>query len=308
MGDTFILDSPALESAVKSIYSANYQRARPRKTSVDAYAPIFKDYEVVKIFNTSDKKIEQGSCVKLDTDLNEELYLHPDRNFWGIAGAPMDDGKGFWGVAVDDIEPQKYGCVQVSGVAILSSKYLKGVYKYYDRHLGTSDSAIIKRNEYIFAGRDGFFHLGNHGQASVIYYSKSTENALVLLGCPSINTYDGMFAVHDNGDKTLTVKGGDTDLNSYYSGGSFKDTVLPVSYDNSIAWHYVCLIASWKDGSWSFSADIHRYPGSFYVPGEKIFIPLARYSGIRSDGYISGLVQLHQGGMVNFKERYYIEE
>jgi hypothetical protein len=226
-------------------------------------------------------------------------------NFYGIAGAPMDDGKGFWGVAVDDIEPQKYGCVQVSGVAILSSKYLKGVYQYFETPY---DSSRLKKNKYVYAGGDGFFHLGNHGQASVIYYSKTNGNALVLLGCKSPDKYDGMFAVHDNGDKTLRINAGSTDLDSFYTGyARFEDTVLPVISESS-EWHYVCLIASWIESRWHLSADIHRYPNSyFYVPGEKIFVPLARYSGIRSDGYIRDLVQLHQGGMVNFRERYYIE-
>ena len=251
--------------------------------------------------NTSDKEIVMGSAVKISTECAVTGFSRISCNDPFVCGAPMTDGIGFWGLAVEQIQPGGTGVVQVSGVAVIRD--LKGPYTFpvtfYDHHL--------KKNEYVFPGKDGFFHLGSHGGARLLFYDKDSCNAVVLLGSVS-DTYNGMFAVCDNGDGTLTVKGGDTDLDNFYSSNAwFKDTVLPVICETS-EWHYVCLIASWSDSSWHLSADIHRYPYSyFYVPGEKIFIPLARYSGINSDGFIRDLVQLHQGGCVNFRERFYIE-
>lgn len=252
--------------------------------------------------NTSDKEILLGSAVKIDTECAVFGFSRIDCNDPFVCGAPMTDGKGFWGLAVEKIRPGHAGIVQVSGVAVIRD--LKGPRTFYETPF---DSERVKKNEYVFPGQDGLFHLGSHGTARLLFYDKDSCNAVVLLGSSSYS-YSGMFAVSDNGNGTLTVKGGATDLDSFYSSTAhFEDTVLPVVSESS-EWHYVCLIAGWKEGRWSLSADIHRYPDSyFYAPGEKIFVPLARYAGIREDGYISGLVQLHQGGAVFFRERYYIE-
>jgi hypothetical protein len=252
--------------------------------------------------NTSDKEIVSGSAVKIDTDCAVTGFSRIAFNDPFVCGHPMTDSKGFWGLASEKIAPGHAGVVQISGAAVIRN--LKGAYTFPDKPVNTT----WKRNEYVFTGNDGTFHLGSHGRARVLFYDKDSRCAIVLLGECS-PAYDGMFAVSDNGDDTLTVKGGITDLDKFYSSASsFAETTLPVVIHNS-EWHYVCLIAAWSEGRWQLSVDIHRYPDSyFYIPGEKIFIPLARYMGARDDGYVRDLVQLHQGGIVNFRERYYIEE
>ena len=48
-------------------------------------------------------------------------------------------------------------------------------------------------------------------------------------------------------------------------------------------------------------------PNAHYVPGEVMCWDLARYRGIDDSGHIYDLVQLWQGGPINFKDRYYAE-
>ena len=45
-----------------------------------------------------------------------------------------------------------------------------------------------------------------------------------------------------------------------------------------------------------------------YEPGKKIYWELARYSGVDHYGYLVDFQQLWQGGMINFRDRYYIEQ
>jgi hypothetical protein len=252
--------------------------------------------------NTSAQEIVIGSAVKIDTDHAVTGFSRISFSDPFVCGQPMTDGKGFWGLAAEKIAPGHAGVVQVSGVAVIRN--LKGAYNFPDRPVDTT----WKRNEYVFTGKDGSFHLGSHGRGRVLFYDKDSSCAVVLLGeCP--HAYDGMFAVSDNGNNTLTVKGGITDLDKFYSSDSaFEEKTLAVVTASS-EWHYVCLIATWSNYRWKLSVDIHRYPDNyFYIPGEKIFVPLARYMGTKDDGYVRDLVQLHQGGIVNFRERYYIEE
>ena len=295
-GDTWQPEPAARYNAVNELLKREFTSDTP-----PVNLPRQGSNHFLTVKNTSDREITPGSAVKIDTECAVPGFSRIDCCDPFVCGVPMTDGTGFWGLAVEQIRPGHAGVVQVSGTAVIRD--LQGPYTFFD----TPYEPHWKKNEYVFPGRDGLFHLGSHGGARVLFYDKDSCNAVVLLGSAS-HPYDGMFAVFDNGDGTLTVRGGATDLDSFYTDyARFEDTVLPVISESS-EWHYVCLIASWIESRWHLSADIHRYPDSyFYLPGEKIFIPLARYAGIRSDGYIRDLVQLHQGGSISFKERYYIE-
>ena len=258
----------------------------------------------VNVLNTSDRTLLFNRAVQLDSEFARSQDKIDYSNLYAC-GRPVENEEGFWGVALENIEPGHSGMVQVNGIICL--RHVWGEYSVPDP---VNPSKTFCRNNFIAAGVDGVYHLVNRGQARVIWYCVEQESAIVMLNCHGY-FYDGMFTVLDNGNGTLTVKGGMTDLpTASYSSDVciLEDTIIPVYA--IVRTTYVCLTAVRKsNGGWNLSvAQTGRPNGSdLYSPGERIVWPLASYIDISGVGHVRGLVQLHQGGAVNFRDRYYGE-
>lgn len=113
----------------------------------------------------------------------------------------------------------------------------------------------------------------------------------------------GMFAVSYDGVSKLSIKGGITDLRS---SEPFPDTVLEPLHP----WHNmaILLLATLQKNTWVLSAREGDIWGKdIYTPGEVITYPLAVFLEEEKGGPLH-LHQLHPGGMVSFREIYYIEQ
>lgn len=257
----------------------------------------------VKVCNASEKMLSVSSIVQLDTGfINDENYIITRRNSY-LFGKSVEQLNCFWGIALDNIPPGQWGSVQISGIAVVDPP--RGEYE----SLRTSPYGKEPvRNNFVFAGTDGALHFGTRGEAQVLSYCPGNRKAIIRLGVSSPR-YTGMFAVLENGDGTLTVKGGETDLVSsdvyqYFGGAFIGDTQLPAENRGSV----ICLVAKYKNLSWQLSVEQFRdSTRDIYIPGEQIFIELARYYGVDEWGYLRDFQQLWQGGMVRFKERYFVE-
>ncbi|MBO5792455.1 MAG: hypothetical protein J6S54_08285 [Lentisphaeria bacterium] len=262
--------------------------------------------DILYVSNISDKVLPVNSAVEIETwNAPEQVYGPSYRNIYAY-GKPVENVRGFWGVALENIHPGMMGPVQVSGIAAVDVpekdfEVTLDAYTMFERKV---------RQHYIFPGRDGRFHTGTWGGAEVIWANPRMPQVLVRLGARS-NDYEGMFAVFENGDGTLTVKGGETDL-VYGDNGAdsaiIKDTLLPVEYvyagDNG---RVICLVARWDGKMWNCQVlSLKGRAQTLYIPGEQIYWELARYAGVRSDGTLLALQQLWTGGIINFQERYYI--
>ena len=258
----------------------------------------------INVLNTSDKIIYFNRGVQIDSEFAgaEEQIDHANLH---ACGRPVEDEKGFWGLSLEEIEPGKSGMVQLTGVACLRNVW--GEYRIPDP---ANPSRFLGRNDFVTAGRDGIFHLTTRGQARVIWHQLEQARAVVVLNCHSY-FYDGMFTVLDNGNGTLTVRGGITDLPVTPYGNEInilEETIIPVR--PRIYPTYVCLTGERKsDGGWKIAIEssVTANGTDLYTPGERIVWPLARYVDVNSFGHVRGLLQLHQGGEIHFRERYYVE-
>lgn len=105
------------------------------------------------------------------------------------------------------------------------------------------------------------------------------------------SAYNGMFAVTKT-EKGIYVARGYTDL-GWFLGGHVRQGDPTTGY--------VCLAATITQISApQFEARISTRPDDFYTPGECIFWELAIVEGDRE------ITQLHQEGMIAFRERYFI--
>lgn len=269
-------------------------------------SPVFPggSEQILNVLNVSEKEILINSPVQLDTSFApvEEDYRISQRNFFAC-GKPVENLSSIWGVALENIRPGQSGTVQMSGIALLEQP--KG---FLERTI----KERIVRNNYIFAGLDGNYHFGQRGRAEVIWFEPYSNCVLVQLGSEKGYQYTGMFAVLENGDGTFTVKGGETDLiETYYEGqhytgnASINDTVIPVEgkYNEG---KNVLLLAKLAGPQWQLEVKLAGSDiADYYIPGEQIYWELARYSGVDEYGYVFDFQQLHQGGVINFRERYY---
>ena len=260
---------------------------------------------VLKVCNSSESELSAGSPVQIDTDfINDSSYSVHRRNFY-VFGRAVEKIHRFWGIALDNIPPGAWGEVQIGDLILVEPP--RGEYEY------TENSPYGKkliRNDFLFAGTDGALHFGQRGEAEVVSFCPNNRKTLIRLGVRD-REYSGMFSVAENGDGTLTVKGGETDLHATYTasanyqGGSFTgDTVIPARNRGTV----VCLTARLEGEKWQLEiAQADNDPTSLYEPGVRLYWPLARYSGVDEWGYLRGFRQLWQGGVINFSERYYVE-
>lgn len=305
MGDNvFVLDSPVLELAgtVRSTVSYQQRRSGGNVLRDSIFTPT--EANVMTVLNTSNKTLLINRAVQIDSEFaGSDNHISPSGPF--VCGHTMEEANSFWGVALENIGPGKFGQVQIGGIICL--RHVWGEYSVPDP---VNPSKTFCRNNFIDAGVDGIYHVCSRGAARILWYDVKNESAIVMLNCLGY-FYDGMFTVLDNGNGTLTVKGGMTDLpTASYSSDVciLEDTIIPVYA--IVRTTYVCLTAVRKsNGGWNLSvAQTSRPNGSdLYSPGERIVWPLASYIDISGVGHVRGLVQLHQGGAVNFRERYYVE-
>ena len=251
---------------------------------------------LVDVLNTSEKLLPRGSAVQIDTGAaSGHDSVLPESDLY-VCGKPVDNEESVWGVALEDIPPGGGGPVQLYGVVAL-----KDVLGQNPAH-GPAGFILDSKSKFVYAGLDGRFHFGNRGRAEVLWYDWGNDLTVVMLNALSFR-YAGMFAVLDNGDGTFTVTGGTTDL---YNASDLEDTVLPIDRNGTL----VCLTAVLENTAWKLGVEItaSRDGANLCIPGEKIVMPLARYNGVDNSGHCNDLVQLHHGGMVSFREIYYIEQ
>lgn len=266
--------------------------------------PFFSETgSMVKVCNASDETLTVSSIVQIDTDfINDSSYIVTPRNFY-LFGKPVEKLNGIWGIALDNIPPGQWGAVQISGIALVDPP--RGE---YETDGDSSSGMSVERNDFVFAGLDGALHFSTKGEAQVISYCPGNRKAVIRLGV-SDHRYRGMFSVRENGDGTLTVKGGETDLHvsdvyQYSGGASVEDTLLEARSKGTL----ICLVAKFQNDIWKLEVrQIDDTTRDLYIPGEQIFIELARYRGVDQWGYLRGFRQLWQGGMVRFRERYFVE-
>ena len=297
------------ENAITDVLNA-FSQVRP-----GSVPPAGWDPSVIMAVNATEKTFSIGSAVQLDTsfvpDSEYDRLWH--RNIRAY-GRPVENEYSIWGVALDNIHPESSGPVQISGAAMIRNPLGEFEKSYkYNYYAGTSRTV---RNNFIFPGRDGRYHFGKRGGAEVIWYDKYSGWTLVRLGAKD-HSYTGMFAVIENGDGTLTVKGGETDLT--HSGTStvpengseffVPDTVIKVEGGQADG-RVIVLQATYNtaDQPWKLEILASDYLPHCYEPGKKIYWELARYSGVDHYGYLVDFQQLWQGGMINFRDRYYIEQ
>lgn len=262
--------------------------------------------DVIFIINNSDSIIPRNNPVEILTTGAPETVQAPSHRFILAYGKPLENPHSFWGVAKEYIYPGKAGRVQISGVAALEVEEK-------DFEVRINPNSIVERKvrqSYIHPGRDGKFRLSTWGGAEVIWVNTRMPQVLARLGVRS-NDYEGMFAVYENGDGTLTVKGGETDLLYGVNGTALsvvEDTVLPVEYNYAGQnGRTICLAAKWDGKRWNCQIlSLKEWAQSLYIPGEQIYWELARYAGVRSDGTLLALQQVWTGGIINFRDRYYI--
>lgn len=257
------------------------------------------------VANNTDKTLGIGTPVQTDTFFAPEGFGHIDQRNPCAYGGPVTDKRAVWGVALEEIKPNEAGPVQMYGVALL--KDIQG--KYYNAlELRDGSELVESKNNFIYAGLDGKYHFAQWGRAEILWYDEWSRAAFVLLGGRRY-PYSGMFAVTDNGNGTLTVKAGETDLSGYPAGmARIDDTVIPATVSGQD--NYISLNASRLNGEryyWKLEVKHGKGPNAHYVPGEVMCWDLARYRGIDDSGHIYDLVQLWQGGPINFKDRYYAE-
>ena len=251
---------------------------------------------VADVLNTSETLLPRGSAVQIDTDAaSNHTSVLPDSDLY-VCGKGVDNEESVWGVALEDSPPGGGGPVQLYGIAAL-----KDVLGQNPAH-GPAGFAVDSKSRFVYAGLDGRFHFGNRGRAEVLWYDWKNSLTVVMLNALSFR-YTGMFAVLDNGNGTFTVMGGETDLQS---ASGFEDTVIPIDRNGTL----VCLTAVRESNLWKLGVEITSSTdgANLCIPGEKIVMPLARYNGVDNSGHCNNLVQLHHGGMVSFREIYYIEQ
>ena len=289
-GDPWQPESAARYNAVNELLRQSFrERAEYPEFPVS-------DPAVVDVLNTSQSLLPRGSAVQIDTGAaSEHTSVLPESDLY-VCGRAVEDQEKVWGVALEDIPPGDGGPVQLYGVVAL-----KDVQGQNPAH-GPAGFILDARSKYVYAGLDGKFHFGNRGRAEVLWYDWGNDLTVVMLNALSFR-YAGMFAVLDNGNGTFTVTGGTTDL---YNASDLEDTVLPIDRNGTL----VCLTAVLENTAWKLGVEItaSRDGANLCIPGEKIVMPLARYNGVDNSGHCNDLVQLHHGGMVSFREIYYIEQ
>lgn len=260
-------------------------------------------FSCVNVINTSDRPIFENKPVQIETEFaGENDRINKSDPY--VCGRPLEKEHSFWGLSLERIDPGKAGVVQIAGAAYI--RLVRGQRFVYDSY---KKDQLLCRNDFVLAGMDGSFHILNRGQARLLWHDPVQESAIVLLNSPS-SSYDGMFAVIDNGDRTLTVKGGCSDLKrSLYTqeASVLEECQVPIFTMSWSTW--VCLTAVRNsEGGWELGVENSSYRSGYnlYIPGEKMVWPLASYISADVSGYVNGLVQLHYGA-VNFKERYFVE-
>ena len=241
----------------------------------------------VNLVNVSDKTIKIYSPVEiLPYDRHYPYYL--DFRNLQIYGQPVQNLDCIWGVAMENIAPKHAGPVQIAGVAFLYG--VKGTPERFIDVVPQVDGSV--QYEYAKSGR------------AELLFIDDNERAAVLLGPRGSNVYNGLFAVIDNGDRSFTIKGGWTDVRDE-RGYWIDDTVFTPS---SSGGGRICLAADWGDSNyWTFSYVSDLNIESHYIPGRRIFWELARYDGFSDKtGKALNLRQTWQGGMINFKDRWYL--
>lgn len=299
-GDPWQPESAARYNAVNELLRQEPLAAFPQQVK-------FKDGNVLYICNVSDRQLSARSAVQIDSDFAPSNV--PGPNFRNICayGKPVENIHCFWGVALENIPPGMSGEVQISGIAAVDIPETDFEITLNDQ---TSWRRKIRQN-FVFPGLDGKFHCSTRGGAEIVWFCDRSETALVKLGVRS-QDYNGMFAVIENGDGTLTVRGGETDLIPGSAGrnmGFIEDTVIPVKFSpHHNNGSYICLVAKWKNQQWELEV-VSTKDGAYtlYIPGEQIYWELARYDDVSRDGKtLKGFQQLWTGGVINFRDRYFI--
>ena len=302
------------ESAAR--YNAVNDLLRQEPDNIVRQMPVTGSDCTITVCNVTDKELPIYSAVQLDTTFVPENILLWHRHVCAY-GRPVENEYSVWGVALETIRPGQAGLVQISGAAII--RYPRGKYEGVRYNSNYVNGETRFRNGLIFAGRDGHYHFGQRGGAEVIWYCYDTGWTLVRLGVRE-NRYTGMFSVIENGDRTLTVKGGVTDLTDFrkpmltMQEGNYavNDKVFNIEGKGSGSGRIIILQATWQksaNANWNIELlSVKNITEENYIPGEKIFWEIARYDSVDEYGYLEGFEQLWQGGKINFRDRYYIEQ
>ena len=282
-GDQWQPEPAARYNAVNALLRQGYS---PQRTE---YCGLQDQGGVVNLLNVSDTLLPVYGPVELILSGRADNII--DFRNPMIYGGPVKNIDCRWGVALENIEPGHAGPVQISGIT-----FLHGVEKAAD-HFVTVIPLPNGGAQYEFAGQ---------GRAEVLY-ADDYKRAVISLGTSAARySYDGMFAVKDNGSGSFTIKGGITDIDdSSKPGQHFIDdmTITPPDSDKLV---YILLVASFEAGSWKLSYKTTE-DENYYIPGRQIFWHLAYYRGFdHSTGFARDLTQLWQGGMICFRDRFYI--
>ncbi len=110
-----------------------------------------------------------------------------------------------------------------------------------------------------------------------------------------------MFAVTDNGDGTVTIKGGYAKTAFHGFGWLVPDSTLNLSGDC-----YIAIVATLDDPenhtvTISFAPHQERGSNELYIPGKQMAVDIAIYR----TGVAPSIVQLWQGGAIDFSLWYY---
>lgn len=137
---------------------------------------------------------------------------------------------------------------------------------------------------------------GSGIRVSQLPAGQTIESTSTAAGGTAAAPAAGMFRVSESGE-TVTVTGGIATLGSAY-GGAYEVTAATLSRTSPSSQLAVLLV--WPaDGLPSFAFGSDGSDG--YIPGRQVSWPLARLSYGTSP-----LVQLWQGGMIDFSLRYYL--
>ena len=240
---------------------------------------------LLPVRNITDEVLPGGGAVEISPEPQPEQGVNFRRPV--LFGRTVSEETLFWGIATEDIAPGYGGLVQVGGAAVVS-----GVRGNPDR--------------YVVPKPDGYYHFSSTGRAEVLYRASWVyPDAVVFLGGGGGGAvFNGMFAVTENEDGTVTVSDG-------MAITTFNDGPRPVpgttlSTPSRTGLLYVVLNARLASGGrWDFSFSVERSNADHgYIPGEQITWAIARLTTTGTPAY--PFAQLWQGGLIDFSSRYYL--
>lgn len=237
---------------------------------------------LLPVRNITGELLPGGGAVEICADPRPGQGIASQRPV--LFGRAVTDACLIWGIAAENIAPGHGGLVLVGGAAVVRNV------------LGTPDRFVAPKP-------DGKFYFSARGRAEVLYRTAAgNPDAVIFLGGGGASGYDGMFAVTENGDGTVTVGGGMAITVFGEGPKTVEGTTLPKPSPDGLL---LALLNARLEGTrWNLFFSIGRSMYDGYIPGEQICWPLAQ---LTSDGPPAhSFVQLWQGGVIDFSSRYYL--